>query len=45
MNPSVSKFNHYYVKEIYFSLYMKAISYCDNKNLDYSIIEKTKKYK
>ena len=42
MRASIS---HYYVKDIYFTLYMDAIHYCDNNNIDYSVIEKTKEYK
>ena len=37
--------NHYYVKNIYFTLYMDAYNYCIKNNIAASIIEKTKTYK
>ena len=39
-----SKISHYYIHNIYFTLYMDAIDYCDKNNIDYELIEKTKNY-
>ncbi len=40
-----SQFNHYYVKDIYFTLYMEAYNYCIESNINTNVIEKTKEYK
>jgi len=42
---SKSEFNHYYVKDIYFTLYNEAYSYCCDNDVDTSLIEKTKEYR
>ena len=39
-----SKTPHYYIHNIYFTLYMDAIDYCDKYNIDYELIKKTKTY-
>jgi len=35
---------HYYIKDILFLIYMDAIDYCDQHNIKYIEIKKTKKY-
>lgn len=40
-----SKFNHYYVNDIYFSLYNEAYNYCCNNDINTASIEKTKEYR
>ena len=42
VNKAISCISHYYVKNIYFTLYMEAYNYCIKNSIDTSIIEKTK---
>ena len=37
--------SHYYVKDIYFTLYMDAYNYCIKNNINTNVIDKTKEYK
>ena len=39
-----SKIPHYYINDIYFTLYMDAIAYCDKHRIDYAVIKKTRTY-
>ena len=37
--------NHYYVENVYFTLYMEAYQYCEKNNINPLKIDKTKTYK
>ena len=37
--------NHYYVNNIYFTLFMDAYNYCCDNNINTDVIEKTKEYR
>ncbi len=41
----MSNISHYYVNNIYFTLYMEAYNYCIINNIDFLTIEKTKEYR
>lgn len=40
-----SNISHYYIRNMYFTLYMDAYEYCCNNNISINLIEKTKEYK